>query len=145
MKKEFKVGDRVRSLVKNGTLFSRGAEGVVLFQDSEDDGYTNTLVAFDKGQYLDIQQAWMATGPGQWWASSKDLELVEQAKEKEMKSEGHGISVTKAWAVEVEGKIYSGDTFEHRSDARRCRQEYALMGFDASVRRVEIKVLKHKV
>lgn len=52
---------------------------------------------------------------------------------------GHA-DATHRWAVEINGEI--GNLYTSRSDARIIRNEVAKQGMKASVRKVELKVVK---
>lgn len=142
MIKEFKVGDRVK--IKKSVSkewYSAGAEGIILDVDLD------LFVKFDKGNYDTCCD-------GEWYVNFDEAKVIKQTKEKEMKSkgyglgeksEGDGIGVTKAWAVEVDGKLHSSLVFGTREEARLWRTSNAVAGHKAHVRRTEIKVLKHKV
>lgn len=78
-----------------------------------------------------------------------ELELIEE-KEKQMKGygnfvEGDSTYVTKGWAVEINGDIDVNMVTDTRGLARSYRNDLAQQGHKASVRKVEIKVLKEKI
>ena len=153
---KFEKGQMVRVVSSDEKeIYSNNAEGFVIKQD-DNDGLV--LVQFKNGKFSKKKVAYQATAKGQWWVRPVELELIEE-KEKQMegygnfvegdglgsKSSGNGIYVTKGWAVEVNGDIDVNMVTDTRGLARSYRNDLAQQGYKASVRKVEIKVLKGKI
>ena len=141
MEKEcFKVGDAVEVTENNGSLYKQGATGNII----EVDDYGRLLVQFFAGEFSKKKKAYKATAGGQWWVKSAEVKVVKEVCMKD----GYGLDISKkvstGWAVEVDGELGSY-IFDTRKEARAERTWYERGGKIASVRRVEIKVLDHKV
>lgn len=141
-----KVGDTIEVLKDHCNLYRKGAIGTVLELDVDN----WLLVQFLSREFSKVKKALGATAKGQWWVNPNEVKVVKESSMKE----GYGLDISKknkaaytGWAVEVDGEINPWDVFSTRKEARKERNYIATSEYvnKASVRRVEIKVLEHKV
>ena len=143
---KFKVGDKVK--VKKGVStkwYEAGAEGEILEVFPE-----TVFVKFSAGKFdRDCNSS--------WYADDEDLEVMEEVKEKKLKSkqvkkssvdgyaaEGDGYAVT-AWGVEVNGELKVSTVSTTRAIAREERSYQEAIGNKAVVRKVQIQAMKGKI